>query len=270
MFRPPEATVIIPTFGEARFSRWAIESVRRQTVKNIEIFIICDGSPPTMLEFFRDMAKKDKRIRVFWFSKSERTGEPYRDNIIKHSARGKYIFYCCHDDLWLPDHIKELAEFLGDFEFAHSLHAELFPGRKEAVGDDFFKGIIYADMEVPVYREKMLNEKIKENFFGLTCCAHTKKAYLKLKEGWSTTPEGIWTDLYMWRKFLSVYGERSGTLKRVTSLHFPAYERTNMSVQERDEELAFYYDKVLEPGFAQKVNEIARRIVPQLCSFAVH
>jgi hypothetical protein len=222
-----------------------------------------------MLAFFDDFAKIDPRISVFSFPKSERTGEPYRDEIIRTKARGKYIFYCSHDDLWLPGHVEEIIKLLKDFEFGHSLHAELSPGRRETNGGDFFKTINYADMQDPVCREKMLNEKTPFNYFGLTFAAHTKNSYLKLNKGWATTPKGIWTDLYMWRKFLSAYGEHSGTLKKITALHFPAYERTNMSVQERDGELAFYYKKVLEPGFAQKVNEIACRTVPELSSFAV-
>ena len=65
-------------------------------------------------------------------------------------ARGKYIFYCCHDDLWLPDHVKELSKFLKDFEFVHSLHAELPLDKRVVEGDDFFKTINYADLKDPV------------------------------------------------------------------------------------------------------------------------
>ena len=102
------ATVIIPTFGEARFSRWAIRSIQEQTVGDIEIFIICDGSPSHMVSFFQAIADKDSRIKIHCFPKSKRTGEPYRDTIIRKEARGKNIFYCSHDDLWFPNHIAEL------------------------------------------------------------------------------------------------------------------------------------------------------------------
>jgi glycosyltransferase involved in cell wall biosynthesis len=75
------ATVIIPTFGNATFAGWAIKSVQNQTVKNIEICIICDGSPENMVSFFRNIEKEDSRVKVFVFPKSPRTGEPYRDII---------------------------------------------------------------------------------------------------------------------------------------------------------------------------------------------
>ena len=52
------ATVIIPTFGNAKFARWAIKSVQNQTVKDIEICIICDGSPDNMVLFLETWNKK--------------------------------------------------------------------------------------------------------------------------------------------------------------------------------------------------------------------
>ena len=70
------ATVIIPTFGNAKFARWAIKSVQQQSIKDIEICIICDGSPEEMISFFKGMEKEDPRVQVFVFPKSPRTGEP--------------------------------------------------------------------------------------------------------------------------------------------------------------------------------------------------
>jgi hypothetical protein len=68
--KPIAAAVLIPTFGEARFARWAIESVRRQPIKKIEVFIICDGSPPQMVSFFKDLAAEDSGTKGMPFSES--------------------------------------------------------------------------------------------------------------------------------------------------------------------------------------------------------
>ena len=114
----PRATVIIPTFGNAVFSRWAIKSARLQTVEDIEICIICDGSPEEMVLFFQDLTKEDRRIKVFVHPKSPRTGEPHRDAVIRRTS-GKIICYLGHDDLWFPDHIREMEESLGRCQFHH-------------------------------------------------------------------------------------------------------------------------------------------------------
>ena len=112
------ATVIIPTFGNATFARWAIKSVQQQTVKDIEICIICDGSTEHMISFFKNMEEEDPRLKVFVFPKSPRAGEPYRDIVIKQTT-GRNICYCSHDDLWLPYHIQEIEQSLNICCFTH-------------------------------------------------------------------------------------------------------------------------------------------------------
>jgi glycosyltransferase involved in cell wall biosynthesis len=61
---PARATVIIPTFGDASFLRWAIASAQLQTVRELEIRVVCDGSPLHMREQIQAMAAEDPRIAV--------------------------------------------------------------------------------------------------------------------------------------------------------------------------------------------------------------
>lgn len=262
--KPPAVSVIVPTFGEAPFARWAIAGIRAQTLSNLEILVVCDGSPPGMLSVFKNLSRDDRRIKIFSFAKSARTGEPYRDRVIRKKARGKHIFYCSHDDLWLPGHVHELALLLENDRFVHSLHASPIMNRLVPAGDEFFSGIHYADLRDPSFREKMLDRQVPRNYFGLTFCAHTREAYLQLAEGWATTPEGVWTDLHMWRKFLVAHGSRSATLKKVTALSFPASARAGWSAEQRTDELAHYFQLAQEPGFSQRINGIASQIVPEL------
>ncbi|MBF8276448.1 MAG: glycosyltransferase family 2 protein [Candidatus Brocadiaceae bacterium] len=256
---PPIASVLIPTFGNARFARWAIESVQRQTMKDIEIFIICDGSPPQMVSFFKNMATEDSRIMVYSFPKAARAGEPYRDMIIKKEARGRHIFYCSHDDIWFSNHIEVLSSLLRHKSFVHSIHVAVKEdGLHEGV---FIRYVVNADIALAEYRNKMQNVTVPRNFFGLTYGAHTREAYLQLNEGWATTPRGIPTDLYMWRKFLARFPLGCATCKKVTALHFPVGFRNEWpeSEQKREEELLFYFNHIQAPGFIEKVNEIAIR-----------
>lgn len=256
-FNPPRATVLLPTYGFAPFSEWALKSVCSQNVKNIEIFIVCDGSPSEMVSVFNDFALKDKRIKVFVFKKSERTGEAYRDLLIKNEAKGKNIYYCSHDDLWLPDHIMKLEKALKKNDFTHSIHATVNGLRSEFNEEKIFDSIIYADLSDIQYRARMLNKTNAENFFGLTYAAHRRKSYYHFPEGWTTTPPGIWTDLFMWRKFLAHFSDSCGTCKEITALNFPAYLRTHLTAKERSEELAFYFKKIQKRTFINQIREIA-------------
>jgi len=248
-----KATAIIPTFGNARFARWAIKSVQHQTVRNIEICIICDGSPEEMVSFFKNMEREDSRIKVFEFPKSPRTGEPYRDAVIKQT-KGRIICYCSHDDLWLPHHIEEMERSLKKCWFTHSIHA--FVNLPGDVKDDgtLFGGILWADLKDQEIINKMFQG---ENFFGLTFGAHTRKSYDKLEEGWATTPsKDVPTDLYMWRKFLSAFRKRCKTTMKITALNFQQITRKDWTEEERDDELKLYFEKIQGPAFLKKVDKL--------------
>ncbi len=240
------ATVIIPTFGQAKFARWAINSVQLQTVKDIEICVLCDGSPGNMVSFFDNFAKKDPRIKVFAFPKSPRTGEPYRDIAIKQTT-GKIICYCCHDDLWLPNHVEEMEKTLAQHCFTNSLFVISKPAYSLKLKN--LKGIL-ADIQNPGIRKRILNGN---GYFGLTCGAHTRKSYHELEEGWVSTPEGIPTDTFMWRKFICVYGSRCKTTKKVTAVSFLRSGRKGWSEQERDDELRRCFKKIQDGTFQREL-----------------
>lgn len=254
------ATVIIPTFGNAKFARWAIKSVQNQTVKDIEICIICDGSPDNMVSFFRNMEQEDSRIRVFTYPKSPRNGEPYRDIVIKQTT-GQVICYCSHDDLWLPNHVQVMEEALRKCCFTHSLHA--FVNLPGAIKDEntLLGGIHW----ININRKIIKRMQGGENFFGLTYGAHTRKSYNELQEGWVTTPiKHIPSDLYMWCKFLAAFGKRCKTTLKVTALSFPHIYRKEWPEQQRDDELRLYFEKINAPVFIKQVYKLSYKFCPSL------
>jgi glycosyltransferase involved in cell wall biosynthesis len=255
------ATVIIPTFGNAEFACWAVKSVQQQTVKEIEICIICDGSPENMISFFRGMANDDPRIKVYGFPKSPRTGEPYRDTVIRRTT-GEIICYCSHDDLWLPYHLEEMEKTLKKCRFTHSLHASV--NLPEKIGDEntLFGSICCINLENQKTVRKMQEGN---NYFGLTFGAHTRESYNGLMEGWVTTPRPeIPTDLYMWCKLIAVAGNRRKTTMKITALSFPQIHRNDWSEQERDAELKQYFDKLQDPVFLRNIELISSRFHPSL------
>ena len=250
------ATVIIPTFGNAEFARWAIKSVQQQTVKDIEICIICDGSPKHMISFFQDMAQEDARLKVFVFPKSPRTGEPYRDIVIKQTM-GAIICYCGHDDLWLPYHIEEMEKSLIRFSFTHSIHALVSVPENIKGNGGFSGGLALISLHGDDVIARM---RWGQNYVGLTFGAHTRKSYYELEERWVTTPQkDIPTDFYMWRKFLTAYRNRCKTTIRVTALNFQQTIRKGWSEQERDSELKQYFEKIQDPAFLREIDKLCSR-----------
>jgi GalNAc5-diNAcBac-PP-undecaprenol beta-1,3-glucosyltransferase len=252
------ATVIIPTFGPASFARWAIKSVQQQTVKDLEICVICDGSPPEMVSLFTDMAGEDKRLRVFTFPKSPRTGEPYRDLVIRQTT-GRIICYCSHDDLWLPHHVKAMEKSLTNCPFTHSIHAYVNVAEAAGNSKSILAGITWTDLDQDIIDKMQGTQGGIINYIPLTFGAHTRHSYYLLKEGWVTTPLDMPTDLHMWRKFLTAFREHCLTTMKITALNFRKMDRTAWTEQQRDDELKEYFGKIATSGF---LRELYRQSLP--------
>ena len=57
-------SIIIPVYNTGKFLEKCLESVIKQSLKEIEIICVNDGSTDNSLEILQDFAKKDKRIEV--------------------------------------------------------------------------------------------------------------------------------------------------------------------------------------------------------------
>lgn len=247
----PRATVIIPTFGHAPFVRCAIESVQSQTVKELEICVILDGSPASMKELIEELAARDERIRIFAFPKAPRTGEIHRAKIIPQTS-GTIICYLAHDDLWLPHHVETMERGLAEADFTHSIHANL--GLSEPLGK--IQETTLCDLAHPVVRQRMLGPEFPRHGFGLSFGAHTREAYFQLPSGWDTTPDGVPTDIHMWRKFLSRPEIRAKSMMTLSALHFPAPSwRQSLSEEELERILDQCLLKLRDPDFQRSLLE---------------
>ncbi|RLA02810.1 MAG: hypothetical protein DRQ47_06270, partial [Gammaproteobacteria bacterium] len=98
-----------------------MESIKRQTFQDFEVVVIGDGAPSRTTKIMADICDNDSRFYYRLFPKSERTGEHYRDIIIRES-QSDIIAYICDDDLWLPWHLDWMVTALQTADFAHSMN----------------------------------------------------------------------------------------------------------------------------------------------------
>ena len=83
-------SVIMPVYNTAPFLLQAIESVRAQTLKNIEIILINDGSTDNSMQIIEEQAAQDSRIRVL--SQENQGNSAARNNAFKE-AKGRYVYF---------------------------------------------------------------------------------------------------------------------------------------------------------------------------------
>lgn len=106
----PLASVIIPTHNRADLLCRAIESVQAQTVDELEILVVDDGSRDRTPTVVRRYAVTDERIRYHRFEESQ--GACAARNRGIEEATGRYIALLDDDDAYLPNKIELLARRL--------------------------------------------------------------------------------------------------------------------------------------------------------------
>jgi glycosyltransferase involved in cell wall biosynthesis len=94
----PLVSVIIPAYNSAPYLGDAIDSMRAQTVREIEIIVVDDGSTDDSLAVARARAALDPRVRVI--ARSKPSGGPSLPrNEGMRAARGRYISLLDADDV---------------------------------------------------------------------------------------------------------------------------------------------------------------------------
>jgi glycosyltransferase involved in cell wall biosynthesis len=229
-------TVLLPITRPPLLLPFAIESVLEQSVIDFEVLVICDGAPPETVACAEAFAARDSRVKVFPFPKGPRHGEAYRDGVLS-KASGRNVAQICDDDLWFPNHLEEMELLLSTVDFGNLLHTYVRP--------DGLIQIVPGDLGRPEIRQRMLEGPY--NFFGLSFAGYRMAAYRRLPERWSPAPPDVWTDLFMWRKFLAADGMKFGTRAAVTALQFATPERVNATLKERQEESRKFLGLIRDP-----------------------
>lgn len=92
-----DVSVVVPVFNSELYLQSVIEDLTSQTLKNIEIIFVNDGSEDDSLSILKDAAKKDSRIRII---DGPREGAAKARNKGMHAACGDYIVFLDADDIF--------------------------------------------------------------------------------------------------------------------------------------------------------------------------
>ena len=100
-------SIIIPVYNMAQYLDKTIASWTAQTLKDIEIIYVDDGSSDGSLRLLEEKARANNRILVFAFPANKGTWAARNYGIEK--ASGRYILFADADDTVLPETCEELA-----------------------------------------------------------------------------------------------------------------------------------------------------------------
>ena len=91
----PKVSIIVPIYNSEKYMNKCIESILNQTLTEIEIILVNDGSTDNSGKIIDNYAKKDNRIKVIH---QQNSGPSVARNKGISTAKGKYIGFVDSDD----------------------------------------------------------------------------------------------------------------------------------------------------------------------------
>lgn len=104
-------SVIVPIYNAQQYLKDTINSLINQTLKNIEIILVNDGSTDNSKKICEEYAKRDERIILI---NKENGGQADARNAGLNIAKGKYIMFLDADDLYELDSCEHMYNVIED------------------------------------------------------------------------------------------------------------------------------------------------------------
>lgn len=196
-----KVSVIVPIYNVEIYLRECLDSLINQSLKEIEIICVNDGSTDTSLDILREYAVRDKRIKII--SKNN-TGYGNTMNIGIDNANGEYIGIVEPDDYVKADMYETLYNLAKENEL-DLIKADFY----RFIGEVPNRKFIYVNMNNnKKYYNKVINPRNNIEIFKFvmnTWSGIYKKTFLKTNNirhnetpGASFQDNGFWFQTFCW------------------------------------------------------------------------
>lgn len=127
----PKVSVIIPVYNTEKYLRQCLDSVVNQTLKDIEIICVDDGSTDGSVDLINEYIKNDSRIVLI--SQKNQGPSVARENGV-NAAKGEYVGFVDSDDFIAKDYYELLYKHAVKFDADISMTDDIILYDKGIIG----------------------------------------------------------------------------------------------------------------------------------------
>lgn len=233
--KSPKVSVIIPIYNAEKYLRDCLDSVVNQTLKEIEVICVDDGSTDSSLRIAKEYSERDSRVKVF--SQKNSSAGAARNKGLSY-ATGEYLSFLDADDFFelhmLEETYNKASEAMVDIvvfrsdlfyedqnryaEMAYTIVEKNFPEQRSFAGTevkkDIFKSFIGWAWDKLFLREFVLKNELRfqeqrssnDLYFVYLALAKAKRITImeevlahhrtNIKESLEATRENSWDCFY--------------------------------------------------------------------------
>lgn len=103
----PLVSIIVPVYNVERYIKRCVDSLRGQTLQNIEIILVDDGSKDNSGRLCDEFAQQNSKIHVIH---KQNAGQGLARNDGLNIAKGRYVLFIDSDDFIEPDTCEKLSD----------------------------------------------------------------------------------------------------------------------------------------------------------------
>lgn len=156
----PRVSVIIPVYNTESYLRECLDSVVNQTLRDIEIICVDDGSTDGSLAILREYQEKDSRVSVY--TQPNLNAGAARNHGLRY-ARGEYLSFLDSDDFFEPNMLENA------YNHAKRQNAEICVFRCDAYDEE---SGTYVSRQYSIQEDNLPENRpfagveVKKNLFG--------------------------------------------------------------------------------------------------------
>lgn len=202
----PKISFVCPTYNRVAFLGECIQSLREQTIKEIEIIVVDDGSKDETDDLMNHFLGEDKRIKYISFPKHK--GVASARNAGNKLATSDIICVCDDDDLYHPKRADITLKFFKKYPRIDIMNGSY-------VECDIYGNAVEEYIAEPLDKKKLLDKY--QTYFCHDCSAYKRKKILKTP--YRDAPEtDDWALCHDWIKMGYKFGITKKVLCKVKGL----------------------------------------------------
>ena len=171
-----KVSVIIPVYNVESYIVRCIESVLRQTYRNLEVLLVDDCSPDRSMELAKDLIELSllsKDLSIVYLKHDHNRGLSAARNTGMDAATGDYVFFLDSDDEITEDCIEKLVSPLGSFYY------DFLIGDYAVIGSDSYFPPLNLKEGALMSNEQIVREFSNGNWYVMAFNKLTKTHFLK-------------------------------------------------------------------------------------------